>query len=537
MAIKVGGTTVINDSRALNNITSVDATTVAALGTAGVGAGGGKFTATADGAIASGKPVALQANGTVKQIAEVVNDIGTPTASGQYTNNSTGGPGNNLQSTVAYFPSNGYFYYAYVYGGSNAYINKGTYSVSAGEAQNLASATSAIGAGDFTAAFEMAYSPSRNTFAILVMDGSLKLYMYYSKPDGTVSGPVVTQVNNIISSGDVAHCITCDEATGNYHVAYNSTSGYNILGSIYSPSIGAAPNYTVTVTTVRSDDLIWDLPGSHQDRHMALAKDESTTSNFMLIHKRSSDDAMQMTYYTHNSSGVSNVGGALYATGQTTSVQDTALVYNPTTEKFIASTNYNNVPGLYLLLAPTTTGGNPTVSGTKNIYSNQATQSSTRLVYDPKTTDVLVMWWYGSGNTMRVARVDSSGTSITVGTNLTTYSGQSSSFQYVNIIYLSNENVFLTFNRHYQQQHELLAIKTTNTTNNSSTWIGFSEAAISSGQAGDILVLGSVSENQSSLTTGTTYYVNGQGSLVTGLGIKAGRALSATKLLITEGNA
>ena len=37
MAIKVNGTTVINDSRALTNIASVDATTVAALGAAGVG--------------------------------------------------------------------------------------------------------------------------------------------------------------------------------------------------------------------------------------------------------------------------------------------------------------------------------------------------------------------------------------------------------------------------------------------------------------------------------------------------------------------
>ncbi len=37
MAIKVNGTTVINDSRALSNITSVDATTVAAIGAAGVG--------------------------------------------------------------------------------------------------------------------------------------------------------------------------------------------------------------------------------------------------------------------------------------------------------------------------------------------------------------------------------------------------------------------------------------------------------------------------------------------------------------------
>jgi hypothetical protein len=37
MAIKVNGTTVIDDSRALSNIASVDATTVAAMGAAGVG--------------------------------------------------------------------------------------------------------------------------------------------------------------------------------------------------------------------------------------------------------------------------------------------------------------------------------------------------------------------------------------------------------------------------------------------------------------------------------------------------------------------
>ncbi len=37
MAIKVGGTTVVDDSRQLANIASVDATTVTALSTAGAG--------------------------------------------------------------------------------------------------------------------------------------------------------------------------------------------------------------------------------------------------------------------------------------------------------------------------------------------------------------------------------------------------------------------------------------------------------------------------------------------------------------------
>ena len=52
MAIKVNGTTVINDSRALNNITSVDSTTATAIGNAGVG--GSTTLITADQAISSG---------------------------------------------------------------------------------------------------------------------------------------------------------------------------------------------------------------------------------------------------------------------------------------------------------------------------------------------------------------------------------------------------------------------------------------------------------------------------------------------------
>ena len=39
MAIKVSGTNVITDGRALNNITSIDATTAAAIGSGGVGGG------------------------------------------------------------------------------------------------------------------------------------------------------------------------------------------------------------------------------------------------------------------------------------------------------------------------------------------------------------------------------------------------------------------------------------------------------------------------------------------------------------------
>jgi hypothetical protein len=62
MAIKVGGTTVIDDSRALSNIASVDATTVTALSTAGAGlpsqTGNGGLYLTTDGSTATWVAVA-----------------------------------------------------------------------------------------------------------------------------------------------------------------------------------------------------------------------------------------------------------------------------------------------------------------------------------------------------------------------------------------------------------------------------------------------------------------------------------------------
>ena len=70
MAIQVNGTTVINNSRALTNITSVDATTAAAIGNAGVG-GGGSIELVADGSISAGDPVGITSTGKVKTVSAV----------------------------------------------------------------------------------------------------------------------------------------------------------------------------------------------------------------------------------------------------------------------------------------------------------------------------------------------------------------------------------------------------------------------------------------------------------------------------------
>lgn len=73
MALKVGGTEVISNARALSNIASIDATTAAAIGAGGVG-GGGSADFVATGSITAGNVVGLTSSGTVKVVPALLGD-------------------------------------------------------------------------------------------------------------------------------------------------------------------------------------------------------------------------------------------------------------------------------------------------------------------------------------------------------------------------------------------------------------------------------------------------------------------------------
>ena len=70
-----------------------------------------------------------------------------------------------------------------------------------------------------------------------------------------------------------------------------------------------------------------------------------------------------------------------------------------------------------------------------------------------------------------------------------------------------------------------------------SGWVGAATAAISDTATGTISILGGINESQTSLTVGAKYYIQNGGYLTTTevAGQEVGRALTATKLLITSG--
>ena len=69
----------------------------------------------------------------------------------------------------------------------------------------------------------------------------------------------------------------------------------------------------------------------------------------------------------------------------------------------------------------------------------------------------------------------------------------------------------------------------------STNFVGMPDAAYSNGATATVALQGGISLNQTSLTIGSTYYVQSNGSLSTSVGspsVEAGRAISATSLLI-----
>ena len=85
MAVKVGGTEVITNARQLSNIVSVDATTVAALGTAGVG-GSGTTELTAAGALSAGDAVIVNSSGQAEKIVTTVGSFAARATKNQDNN-------------------------------------------------------------------------------------------------------------------------------------------------------------------------------------------------------------------------------------------------------------------------------------------------------------------------------------------------------------------------------------------------------------------------------------------------------------------
>ena len=185
-----------------------------------------------------------------------------------------------------------------------------------------------------------------------------------------------------------------------------------------------------------------------------------------------------------------------------------------------------------------------TVSGTgisfgSEVVFNAGDSTYTSVSFDPNRANKCVIAYRDTGNSGYATVIEGtvSGTGISFGSEIVVNSGAS------NIGEIAfDPNVSGKFLVTYQDAGNseygtaILGQFDTLVTNLTSTnFLGTSTAAYTNGQTASIMLKGGISDNQTSLTAGSTYYVQPAGTFATSAGtpsVLAGEAVSATSLLL-----
>ena len=544
MAIKVGGTEVVDNNRQLKNIASVDATTVAALGTAGVGGGGGKFSATADGAIAIGKPVVLQSNGTVKQVGETITENNPITNLAERDINPNATPAYGFGG-LHYFPSDigsnqGASIHVFASNTGDVWCTTATY-VNSSSSFSLFHTRIFLGDNFDHSGFASAFDPSTGRLLVVWRDSNntlrnafIRFYVNNSNQlDYNLDGNNTTSFS-VRGSSSVPVSASYSPTDDHFRVGYITNS--NALQCItYQMSGNAGSSQTLTQRGYQN--LVTGL-GNSEYHWMAY---DSTNNRFMITLRNGSQNDYGYYYYfstsTSNGAVTNHANGAFY-TGS--GINHTRCEFNPQDSCFLVVFKYGSGTGMKQIDVASN-GTASIVGGTSAVFqqsSNSGQNHRMNLAYDANSKKIIfVRRSETNSNKLTIMKINTSGSSISKETE--TELGAHNVNEVTEVVAIAEHNKFVTAQAQNNNSFKYTVVAIASASSNNTDWIGFAESAISDTATGDILVVGSTAENQSGLTIGSTYYVQADGTLATTStgAVKAGRAIAANKLLITEGNA
>ena len=226
MAIKVGGTEVVSDARALSNITSIDATTAAAIGAGGVG-GGGEVDFTASGSLTNGDLVKLNLDGTVSVIEG--GGAGTPAVFESAAVNTTSSTfDSNSNKVVIAYRDQGNSYY-------------GTAVVGTVSGDSISFGTPVVFRSGNTGTLSTTFDSNSNKVVIAFSQWDLS--NYGAAIVGTVSGTSISFGSETVFESATTSYIsaTFDSNSNKVVIAYrdagNSSYGTAVVGTVSGTSI------------------------------------------------------------------------------------------------------------------------------------------------------------------------------------------------------------------------------------------------------------------------------------------------------------
>ena len=391
---------------------------------------------------------------------------------------------------------------------------------------------------------------------------------------GTVSGTSISfGTPGVFESANVQHISATFDSSNNkvvivYRDADNSGYGTAVVGTISGTSISFGTPVVFESASISASAITFD---SDSDKIVIAYRDDGnsyygtavvgtvsgTSISFgtPVIFESASTAYISATFDSSNNKvvivyadgGNSDYGTAIVGTVSGTSISfGTAVVFESAAVSFISVTfdSSNNK----IVIAYRDSGNSyygTTVVGT---ISGTSISFGTATVFESANTAYISATFDSNSNKIVIAYMDSdnsgygttivgtvSGTSMSFGT-ATVFESASISASAITFD-SSNNKIVIAYRDDGNSYYGTSVIYGTESTN-AEDWFGISSTAYTDGQTATIFKLGDVVDNQTGLMIDSAYYVDTDGSLtadVTDLG-KIGRAISATELLITEGN-
>ena len=496
---------------------------------------GNQFTAVANGTIAAGKPVVVESDGKVAQVAESLLPTIPYSALGDQTNSSIYG-----HISVAYHK--GLDKYAIIGAAGDAYWQTAT---NAGNNTYVSFGTRHV-LMSFTLSGCMACYDENNERVVFVW--------WASQLSASTALKAATHGPNLSNATDFATSTTLGYAARPIAAVYYSQVNVccfmvqqndNNMGKLYmlDTTTSSTPSNNVVNNRAQINLEATEFGGLATNGTVIVAayKGSNVGVTYKII------TGTNATTYTETSAVTFNDGN----------VEEIDITYDSNAGKFVLVYKLASNNRLRAVVGTLSgTGSGATISwGTPVEMSTEANSNAMSCEYDPSRKETLV--FYTVNQTGYVRYISISGTTPTWraanGTiDGSTYPGTAKGNHFPIAHNPDTHQMLLGWtdgaSNSGDSHWELVTSASISTNANCNNIVGFSDAAYTNGQTATVKTVGNIIDNQSGLTPGDGYYIQGDGTLGTSWDSShfsscatnanfGGTAIAADKLLIRDPNA
>ena len=490
----------------------------------------------ASGALANGKPVVVNADGTLSIAGTVAQNLG----SGNTFENS----GQTLEHASAYDSYNKRVVIIYQ---DNDNLRLLTAVVGAVSGNSISFGTPVVVKSDEENEYgSVVFDSTNNKIVVVYRDDNASASTFY----GAARVGTVDPSDNSISFGTK---VIFESATTNYMSScFDSTNGKvaifwrnkGIVGTVSGTSISFG-----STTTFGSNNNTTDTAAVHDttNNKIILAYNDTTPSN----------DPAYCVVATISGTSISFGTPAVFAENGSYPASSFSVVHDSGNNRFVVTAKFQG--GLVvsnLIIAVGTVSGTSITFGTRQNWtsgsgSDHSSESgfSPSAVYDPAAGKVVLTYYRSksSKSYLNIATVDPSDNSVTLDYNFDTYTQFGLSINGNNNSYVhrfgrqtvydsDNKVVIIPFRDSSDNDYgKALVFTNARATITSENYIGVSRSGAADGGTVLVNTQGAIADNLSGLTAGKSYYVQTDATFSTtpdDPSVFAGTAVSATKLIV-----